>query len=74
MKAPFLVWLGYCDSNTGMSESESDALPLGDTPIIVRARFPHTEVVTHFVRTTTAAWRYHNINVIYIITFKNFLQ
>ena len=26
-------WLGYCDSNTGMSESESDALPLGDTPI-----------------------------------------
>ena len=29
------VWLGYCDSNTGMSESESDALPLGDTPIYI---------------------------------------
>ena len=28
----FNYWLGYCDSNTGMSESESDALPLGDTP------------------------------------------
>ena len=27
-----IIWLGYCDSNTGMSESESDALPLGDTP------------------------------------------
>ena len=27
-----VIWLGYCDSNTGMSESESDALPLGDTP------------------------------------------
>ena len=31
---PFVhIWLGYCDSNTGMSESESDALPLGDTPM-----------------------------------------
>lgn len=30
-----------------MSESESDALPLGDTPIKVRVKFPHTEVVTH---------------------------
>ena len=29
------LWLGYCDSNTGMSESESDALPLGDTPIYI---------------------------------------
>ena len=31
-----LYWLGYCDSNTGMSESESDALPLGDTPICIK--------------------------------------
>ena len=29
-----LVWLGYEDSNLGMPESESGALPLGDTPII----------------------------------------
>ena len=35
----FNYWLGYCDSNTGMSESESDALPLGDTPIYVRGDF-----------------------------------
>ena len=27
-------WLGYEDSNLGMLESESSALPLGDTPII----------------------------------------
>ena len=32
--SPIKFWLGYCDSNTGMSESESDALPLGDTPNI----------------------------------------
>jgi hypothetical protein len=25
-------WLGYEDSNLGMPESESGALPLGDTP------------------------------------------
>ena len=25
-------WLGYEDSNLGMVESESTALPLGDTP------------------------------------------
>ncbi len=29
----FSVWLGYEDSNLGMAESESAALPLGDTPI-----------------------------------------
>ncbi len=27
-----LNWLGYEDSNLGMVESESTALPLGDTP------------------------------------------
>ncbi len=27
-------WLGYEDSNLGMAESESAALPLGDTPIV----------------------------------------
>ncbi|AMO48547.1 hypothetical protein AKI40_2142 [Enterobacter sp. FY-07] len=27
-----LRWLGYEDSNLGMVESESTALPLGDTP------------------------------------------
>ena len=27
------MWLGYEDSNLGMPESESGALPLGDTPI-----------------------------------------
>ncbi len=38
--APFLccftsfIWLGYEDSNLGMPESESGALPLGDTPKI----------------------------------------
>ncbi len=26
-------WLGYKDSNLGMAESKSAALPLGDTPI-----------------------------------------
>ncbi len=26
------IWLGYQDSNLGMPESESGALPLGDTP------------------------------------------
>ena len=26
------VWLGWCDSNTRISESESEALPLGDIP------------------------------------------
>ncbi len=26
------MWLGYEDSNLGMLESESSALPLGDTP------------------------------------------
>ena len=26
------MWLGYEDSNLGMPESESGALPLGDTP------------------------------------------
>ncbi len=26
------IWLGYEDSNLGMPESESGALPLGDTP------------------------------------------
>ncbi len=29
-----LKWLGYEDSNLGMPESESGALPLGDTPIV----------------------------------------
>ncbi len=28
----FNKWLGYEDSNLGMAESESAALPLGDTP------------------------------------------
>ncbi len=28
------MWLGYEDSNLGMPESESGALPLGDTPIV----------------------------------------
>ena len=28
----FNKWLGYEDSNLGMVESESTALPLGDTP------------------------------------------
>ncbi len=28
----FRIWLGYQDSNLGMLESESSALPLGDTP------------------------------------------
>ncbi len=37
-------WLGYCDSNTGMSESESDALPLGDTPIYFNKILLHTEL------------------------------
>ncbi len=32
-KRAFLMWLGYEDSNLGMPESESGALPLGDTPI-----------------------------------------
>src|SRR5210317_691096 len=27
------IWLGWQDSNLRMSESKSDALPLGDTPI-----------------------------------------
>ncbi len=35
--AGFIVWLGYEDSNLGMAESESAALPLGDTPIKVVA-------------------------------------
>ena len=30
------MWLGYEDSNLGMPESESGALPLGDTPIVCR--------------------------------------
>ncbi len=34
-KRAFLIWLGYEDSNLGMPESESGALPLGDTPIVV---------------------------------------
>ena len=29
------MWLGYEDSNLGMPESESGALPLGDTPTIL---------------------------------------
>ena len=28
------MWLGYEDSNLGMPESESGALPLGDTPMV----------------------------------------
>ena len=32
MQSVFLNWLGYEDSNLGMVESESTALPLGDTP------------------------------------------
>ena len=40
----FNYWLGYCDSNTGMSESESDALPLGDTPIYFNKILLHTEL------------------------------
>ena len=31
-KRAFQMWLGYEDSNLGMPESESGALPLGDTP------------------------------------------
>lgn len=27
-----LIWLGWVDSNHRMSESKSDALPLGDIP------------------------------------------
>ena len=30
------MWLGYEDSNLGMPESESGALPLGDTPMVCR--------------------------------------
>ncbi len=32
------MWLGYEDSNLGMPESESGALPLGDTPIVRSAK------------------------------------
>ncbi|CAI8862246.1 hypothetical protein EMIT091MI3_30217 [Kosakonia quasisacchari] len=31
-RAFLFCWLGYEDSNLGMVESESTALPLGDTP------------------------------------------
>ena len=30
------MWLGYEDSNLGMPESESGALPLGDNPSVQR--------------------------------------
>lgn len=56
-------WLGYCDSNTGMSESESDALPLGDTPIYFNKILLHTDIVTCFARTISA-----NLQHPYIIT------
>lgn len=36
-KQAFKEWLGYEDSNLGMVESESTALPLGDTPTNVGA-------------------------------------
>ena len=34
---PHIKWLGYLDSNQGMTESKSVALPLGDSPIIYGA-------------------------------------
>lgn len=40
-------WLGYCDSNTGMSESESDALPLGDTPEYLCSSVKNTKGIFH---------------------------
>ena len=40
-------WLGYCDSNTGMSESESDALPLGDTPKYLCSSVKNTFGIFH---------------------------
>ncbi len=36
------MWLGYEDSNLGMPESESGALPLGDTPIYNFRYFLHS--------------------------------
>ena len=33
-----IEWLGYKDSNLGMAESESAALPLGYTPICIEMR------------------------------------
>ena len=32
----FDLWLGYKDSNLGIPESESGALPLGDTPTALK--------------------------------------
>ena len=40
-------WLGWRDSNSRMTESESVALPLGDTPICNSLRKRHPFVLEH---------------------------
>ncbi len=50
------MWLGYEDSNLGMPESESGALPLGDTPIVY---WLSLQRVPESNRSLTA-WRYPN--------------
>ncbi len=42
------MWLGYEDSNLGMPESESGALPLGDTPT------SWTSLVSYFENVATS--------------------
>lgn len=47
---PIKIWLGYQDSNLGMLESKSSALPLGDTPLFIpykKLSFIHCGVDAH---------------------------
>ncbi len=53
------MWLGYEDSNLGMPESESGALPLGDTPTM--AGVPGFEPGNAGIKNRClTAWRYPN--------------
>ena len=46
------MWLGYEDSNLGMPESESGALPLGDTQQIGFEFAEHIRHIQNLVATT----------------------
>ena len=52
----FDLWLGYKDSNLGIPESESGALPLGDTPTALVILPPFSEKEKGFFKKIWGGW------------------
>lgn len=49
-------WLGYEDSNLGMTESESVGLPLADTPVFLKVAASGVSFLASQTRRTLFGW------------------